>query len=100
MAASVLGTPIKLATIDGVTTWVKVGCDQARKNEAIIAMAGPAAEARAQSYSQEKSEELWRTVWAVDNENARGNSAAHGTEHAMRQARWIIRRQLGRPSRR
>ena len=53
VAASVLGQPIKQATIDGVTTLVKVGCDRARRNEAIIAMAGPAAEARAQSYSQE-----------------------------------------------
>ena len=90
VAASVLGQPIKQATMDGVTTLVKVGCDQARRNEAIIAMAGPAAEARAQSYSQEKSEELWSTVWAVDKENCKRQLGGAGTEHAMRQARWIV----------
>ena len=60
VAASVLGQPIKQATMDGVTTLVKVGCDQARRNEAIIAMAGAAAETRAMSYSAEQSEELWK----------------------------------------
>ena len=96
VAASVLGQPIKQATMDGVTTLVKVGCDQARRNEAIIAMAGPAAEARAKSYSAEQSEELWNTVWAVDKEYAKRQLGGAGTEHAMRQARWIVRRQLGR----
>ena len=90
VAASVLGQPIKQATMDGVTTLVKVGCGQARRNEAIIAMAGPAAEARAKSYSAEQSEELWNTVWAVDKENAKRRLAGAGTEHAMRQARWIV----------
>ena len=90
VAASVLRTPIKRATMDGVTTLVKVGCGQARRNEAIIAMAGPAAEARAKSYSAEQSEELWNTVWAVDKENAKRRLAGAGTEHAMRQARWIV----------
>ena len=90
VAASVLGQPIKQATMDGVTTLVKVGCDQARRNEAIIAMAGPAAEARAKSYSAEQSEELWNTVWAVDKENCKRQLGGAGTEHAMRQARWIM----------
>ena len=90
VAASVLGQPIKQATMDGVTTLVKVGCDQARRNEAIIAMAGPAAEARAKSYSAEQSEELWNTVWAVDKENCKRQLGGAGTEHAMRQARWIV----------
>ena len=56
VAASVLGQPIKQATMDGVITLVRVGCDRARRNEAIIAMAGPAAEDRAKSYSAEQSE--------------------------------------------
>ena len=90
VAASVLGQPIKQATMDGVTTLVKVGCDRARRNEAIIAMAGPAAEARAKSYSAEQSEELWKTVWAVDKENCKRQLGGAGTEHAMRQARWIV----------
>ena len=90
VAASVLGQPIKQATMDGVTTLVKVGCDRARRNEAIIAMAGPAAEARAKSYSAEQSEELWNTVWAVDKENCKRQLGGAGTEHAMRQARWIV----------
>ena len=90
VAASVLGQPIKQATMDGVTTLVKVGCGQARRNEAIIAMAGPAAEARAKSYSAEQSEELWNTVWAVDKENCKRQLGGAGTEHAMRQARWIV----------
>ena len=51
---------------------------------------GPAAEARAQSYSHEKSEELWRTVWAVDKENCKRQLGGAGAEHGMRQARWII----------
>ena len=90
VAASVLGQPIKQATMDGVITLVRVGCDRARRNEAIIAMAGPAAEARAKSYSAEQSEELWNTVWAVDKEYAKRQLAGAGTEHAMRQARWIV----------
>ena len=90
VAASVLGQPIKQATMDGVTTLVKVGCGQARRNEAIIAMAGPAAEARAKSYSAEQSEELWNTVWAVDKEYCKRQLGGAGTEHAMRQARWIV----------
>jgi hypothetical protein len=80
VAASVLGTPIKQATLDGVITLVRVGCDQAQRNEAIIAMAGPAAEARAKSYSAEQSAE----------ENAKRQLGGHGTEHAMRRARWLI----------
>ena len=90
VAASVLGQPIKQATMDGVTTLVKVGCDRARRNEAIIAMAGAAAETRAMSYSAEQCDELWKTVWAVDKENAKRQLGGTGTEHAMRQARWII----------
>ena len=34
VAASVLGTPIKQATLYGVITLVRVGCDQARRHEA------------------------------------------------------------------
>ena len=57
VAASVLGQPIKQATMDGVTTLVKVGCDRARRNEAIIAMAGPAEkpEPRATARSRARS---------------------------------------------
>ena len=90
VAASVLGTPIKRATMDGVTTVWWTGSDQARRNEAIIAMAGAAAETRAMSYSAEQCDELWKTVWAVDKENCKRQLGGAGTEHAMRQARWII----------
>ena len=91
VAASVLGTPIKLASLnDGVTTVWWTGSDQARRHEAIIAMAGAAAETRAMSYSREQCDELWKTVWAVDKENCKRQLGGAGTEHAMRQARWII----------
>ena len=90
VAASVLGTPIKRATLDGVTTVWWTGSDQARRNEAIIAMAGAAAETRAMSYSADQCDELWKTVWAVDKENAKRQLGGTGTEHAMRQARWIV----------
>ena len=69
---------------------VKVGSDQARRNEAIIAMAGPLQRARAMNYSAEQCDELWKTVWAVDKENAKRQLGGAGTEHAMRQARWIV----------
>jgi ornithine carbamoyltransferase len=91
VAASVLGTPIKLASLnDGVTTVWWTGSDQARRNEAIIAMAGAAAEIRAMSYSADQCDELWKTVWAVDKENAKRRHGGTDTEHAMRQARWIV----------
>ena len=90
VAASVLGQPIKQATMDGVTTLVKVGCDQARRNEAIIAMAGPAAETRAMSYSEEQSDGALEN--GLGGRQGKREEAARGagTEHAMRQARWIM----------
>ena len=90
VAASVLGTPIKQATMNGVTTLVRKGCDQARRHEAIIAMAGAAAETRAMSYSAEQCDELWKTVWAIDKENAKRYLGGHDTFHAMRQAKWLM----------
>ena len=76
--------------MDGVTTVWWTGSDQARRHEAIIAMAGAAAETRAKNYSREQCDELWKTVWAVDKENCKRQLGGAGTEHAMRQARWIV----------
>jgi hypothetical protein len=90
VAASVLGTPIKQATLDGVITLVRVGCDQARRNEAIIAMSGIVAETKAMNYSAEQCAELIKTVWAADEENAKRYLGGHDTLHAMRQARWLM----------
>ena len=41
VAAIALGTPIKRASLDRVTTLVRPGCPQAQRNEAIIALSGP-----------------------------------------------------------
>ena len=90
VAASVLGQPIKQATMDGVTTLVKVGCDQARRHEAIIAMAGPAAETKAMGYTKEQAAELLTTVWAADVANAERRLNGQGTALAMRQAKWLM----------
>ena len=50
VAAIALGTPIKRASLDRVTTLVRPGCPQAQRNEAIIALAGPAAEAKFRAF--------------------------------------------------
>ena len=90
VAASVLGTPIKRASMDGVTTWVRVGSDQARRNGAIIAMAGIVAETKAMKYGAEQCAELLKTVWAADHENAKRYLGSPDTLLAMRQARWLM----------
>ena len=54
VAAAVLGTPIKCASLSGVTTLVKVGCPHAQHTQAIIALSGPAAEDRHRRYSPDE----------------------------------------------
>ena len=76
--------------MDGVTTLVKVGCDQARRMRRSSRWLARLQKTRAMSYSQEQCDELWKTVWAVDKENCKRQLGGAGTEHAMRQARWII----------
>ena len=65
VAATVLRTPLKQATMDGVITLSR-GTDQERRNQAIIAMAGAAAEALAMNYTKDQCDELLKTAWAQD----------------------------------
>src|SRR5262245_49525532 len=62
VAAAVRGTPLKRASLSGVTTLVRRGCQRARRAEAIIALSGPAAEDWHQRYSAGEREQLWRSV--------------------------------------
>ena len=70
VAAVVLGTPIRRATISVVTTLVKRGCPQAQRNDALIALAGPLAEDRYCGYSLVQQAQLWGSVWRTDLDNA------------------------------
>ena len=71
-----LGTPVKRASLDKVTTLVKRGCPQAQRNQAVIALAGPAAEAKFRAFiGADEHAALWRTAWATDRDNALRNLA-------------------------
>ena len=76
VAAAVLGTPIKRASLDRVTTLVRPGCPRAQRAEAIIALAGPAAEAKFRVFiGAAEHAALWRSAWATDRANAVRNLA-------------------------
>ena len=64
--ASVLDTPIKRASLREVWTLVRVGCPRARRNLAIIALAGAEAETKHCGYSLDRQAELWGVAWATD----------------------------------
>jgi hypothetical protein len=66
VAASVLGTPIKRASLDEVWTLVRVGCPRAQRNQAIIALAGAEAETKYCGHSLDRQAELWGVAWATD----------------------------------
>jgi hypothetical protein len=92
VAAAVLGTPIKRASLSVVTTLLRVGCQRARRNEAIIALSGPAAEDESEGYSADEREKLWHTVRADDWANALHNLAGGDSDLALRRARRFVRR--------
>jgi hypothetical protein len=90
VAAAVLGTPIKRASLGGVTTWVRVGCPRARRNEAIIALSGPAAEDLHRRHTAPEREQMWRTAWAADWANALRQLAGGDPEAALRRAQRLV----------
>lgn len=92
VAAIALGTPVKRASLDRVTTWVRPGCERAQRNEAIIALAGPLAEDRYQSYSLNEQAALSGSVWRTDLDNAlRRLRPADSLGLAVREARGLVR---------
>ena len=90
--AHALGTPVKIATLDGVTTLVRVGCPQAQRAEALIALSGPLAEDRYQSYSLDEQAALWGSAWWPDLRNALHRlQAGESLGEAVREARQLVR---------
>ena len=88
VVATVFGTPVKRATLHGVTTMVRVGCPRAQYNEAVIALSGPCAEERFHGYTASQCAELWdSSVWRDDLANALRRLEGAEIAPAMHQAR-------------
>lgn len=91
VAAAVLGVPIRRATIRVVTTLVRPGCPQAQRAQAVIALAGPASEAKFRVFiGADELAQLWRTVWATDRDNALRNLAGGNLDLALGEARQLV----------
>jgi hypothetical protein len=71
VVAVALGTTVKLATLRAVTTMVRRGCPRAQYNEAVVALAGPAAETRYCGYRED--EQTIRTLGASGGETKSGS---------------------------
>ena len=90
VAASVLGASIKRAALDEVWTLVGVGCPRARRNAAIIALAGAEAETKYCGYSLDRQAELWGVAWATDLAIAMRDLDRAAIAPAIRQARQLV----------
>jgi hypothetical protein len=93
VVASVLGTPIKRASLDEVWTLVRVGCPRARRDQAIIALAGAEAETKHCGYSLDRQAEKWGDAWATDLDSALRDLDRAAVAPAIRQARQLINEQ-------
>jgi len=78
VVARVLGQPVKLASLDSVLTRHRRGDSKAHRQQAIVALAGPAAEDRLCRHTREERAQLWATVWRIDLANAVGHVDATG----------------------
>ena len=85
--ASVLGTLIKRASLDEVWT-SRVGC--ARRDLAIIALAGAEAETKHCGYSLDRQAELWGVAWASDLASAMCDLNRAAIAPAIQQARQLV----------
>lgn len=91
IAAVALGTPVRRATLHGVTTMVRSGCPRAQYNEAVIALAGPEGETRRHGYSASQCAELWgSSVWRDDLANALRHLDGAEIAPALHQARRLV----------
>ena len=66
VVATALGTTVERATLDEVWTLVEDGCPRAHRNQAIIALAGAAAEIRHGGLGLDRQAVLWNDSWASD----------------------------------